>query len=49
MRSVLEQVCQSLIVVSYWSPGSAHDHAASPILPHKSRALIVRAILPSFR
>src|SRR3990170_898124 len=28
MRPDSGQVCQSLIVPSYWIPGSAHDHAA---------------------
>src|SRR3954471_16001740 len=28
MRPVSGQVCQSLIVPSYWMPGSAHSHAA---------------------
>ena len=31
MRSVLAQVCQSLMVVSYCMPGSPHCHAASAI------------------
>src|ERR671921_205602 len=32
MRPVSGQVCQSLIVPSYWTPGSAHSHAACDIL-----------------
>src|SRR5580698_7470949 len=32
------QVCQSLIVPSYWMPGSAHSHAALAILPNSSLA-----------
>ena len=32
------QVCQSLIVVSYWTPGSAQRHAASAIWRSSSRA-----------
>src|SRR6188472_3260323 len=32
------QVCQLLIVVSYWTPGSAQRHAASAIWPISSRA-----------
>src|SRR5580658_3375873 len=32
------QVCQSLIVPSYWMPGSAHSHAALGILPKSSCA-----------
>ena len=31
MRPVFGSVCQELIVVSYWTPGSAHSHAASAI------------------
>ena len=31
MRPDTGQVCQSLIVVSYWTPGSAQRHAASAI------------------
>src|SRR6185503_21160643 len=32
MRPVSGQVCQSLMVSSYWMPGSAHSHAAVAIL-----------------
>ncbi len=32
------QVCQSLIVVWNWMPGSADAHAAWPILSHSARA-----------
>src|SRR5580700_1792134 len=32
------QVCQSLIVLSYWMPGSAHSHAALAILPNSALA-----------
>src|SRR4029453_13545179 len=35
---VLGHVCQSLIVVSYWMPGSAQRQAASAISPISSRA-----------
>ena len=38
------QVCQSLIVVWNWMPGSAEAHAACPICSHSSRALIVLVI-----
>ena len=41
MRSVLAEVCQSLIVVSYWMPGSPQTCAASAILRKMSRALYV--------
>src|SRR5215207_2230862 len=34
-------VCQRLIVVSYWTPGSAHRHAASAISRMSSRAATV--------
>src|ERR671910_135527 len=37
MRPVSGLVCQSLIVPSYWMPGSAHSHAALAILPISSR------------
>ena len=33
------QVCQSLMVVWNWMPGSADSQAASPIVSHSSRAL----------
>src|SRR5688500_15601543 len=35
IRPVSGQVCQSLIVSSYWMPGSAHSHAAVAILRHR--------------
>ena len=37
------QVCQSLIVVSYWMPGSPHCQAASAIIFIRSRARNVLA------
>src|SRR6476620_9161993 len=40
------QVCQSFTVVWYCRPGSAQAHAAWPIFSHRSRALMVLAILP---
>ena len=43
------QVCQSLIVVSYWMPGSALAQAAVAIRPQSSLALSVFATLPSVR
>src|ERR1700761_9502680 len=49
MRSVPAQVCQSLIVVSYCTPGSAQAHAASASFFHKSRALSVLPTLPVVR
>src|ERR671910_1643073 len=38
IRPVSGLVCQSLIVSSYWMPGSAHSHAAWAILWNRSRA-----------
>ena len=38
MRPVSGLVCQSLIVSSYWMPGSAHAHAASASLRNKALA-----------
>src|SRR3954469_3142027 len=38
IRPVSGLVCQSLMVSSYWSPGSAHSHAAWLILRNSSRA-----------
>src|SRR3954452_25625123 len=40
------QVCQSFTVVWYCKPGSAQAQAAKPIFSHRSRALMVLAILP---
>src|SRR3954467_2536842 len=40
MRPELGDVCHWLIVVSYWTPGSAQRHAASAISRISSRALI---------
>ncbi len=49
MRPSFGQVCQALMVVSYWTPGSAQCHAASVTWPHSSRACSVLAGLPSVR
>src|SRR3954466_1888890 len=38
MRPVSGLVCQSLIVSSYWMPGSAHSHAACAILRNSDLA-----------
>src|SRR5690606_33277409 len=38
MRPLAGQVCQSLIVVSNWTPGSAHSQAASQMSFQSSRA-----------
>src|SRR5512147_1687534 len=40
MRPEFGHVCHWLIVVSYWTPGSAQRHAASAILRIRSRAFI---------
>src|SRR3989344_8312810 len=45
MRPSSGQVCQSLIVVSYWRPGSAHAQAAYPIWSQSSRE---RSVLEDF-
>src|SRR3712207_5069272 len=41
IRPVSGLVCQSLIVSSYWMPGSAQDQAAWAIFPNSSRASTV--------
>src|SRR5579884_2083381 len=41
MRPLFDDVCQSLIVVSYCIPGSPHCHADSAIVRISSRALTV--------
>src|SRR3954464_6065770 len=46
---VLEQVCHLLIVLSYCTPGSAHDHAASATVFHKSAASSVSITAPLVR
>src|SRR3954466_13038441 len=47
IRLVLMHGCQSLIVVSYWMPGSPQIHAASAILRITVRALWVSSLRPS--
>src|SRR5439155_17542130 len=49
MRPSLAQVCHSLIVVSYCTPGSALAQAALPMRSHSSRAGRVLLVLPSTR
>src|SRR6478672_4891859 len=49
IRPVSGLVCQSLIVSSYWMPGSAHSHAALAILLNSSRASTVSMTRPSSR
>src|SRR5262249_4806296 len=43
------QVCQSLMVVWNWMPGSAQAQAAWPISSHKARAFTVLATAPFLR
>src|SRR5438309_9017281 len=49
MRPVFGHVCQELIVVSYWTPGSAHCQAASAMSRSSFRALVVAITEPSVR
>src|SRR5919107_4638319 len=49
MRPVSGLVCQSLIVSSYWTPGSAHSQAAWAILPNSAFASTVCSTRPSVR
>src|ERR1700712_1094996 len=49
IRPVSGLVCQSLIVSSYWMPGSAHSQAALVTLPNRSRASTVSMTEPSER
>src|SRR5215471_9496808 len=49
IRPLPGQVCQSLIVVSNCTPGSAQAQAAWAIFSHRSRAFRVLATLPSVR
>src|SRR5215213_4146308 len=49
MRPDSGVVCQSLIVSSYWIPGSAHSHAALAILPKSSLASTVLSTSPEVR
>src|SRR5918912_1024776 len=49
MRPDSGVVCQSLMVSSYWIPGSAHSHAARAILPKRSLASTVSSTSPVVR
>src|SRR3954470_16061900 len=49
IRPVSGQVCQSLIVPSYWTPGSAQPQAASAILRNSSLASTVSMTSPVLR
>src|SRR3954470_24693591 len=49
IRPVSGLVCQSLIVSSYWTPGSAHPQAAWAILRNSTLASTVSITEPSMR
>src|SRR3954463_6280063 len=49
IRPVSGLVCQSLIVSSYWMPGSAHSHAAWVALLNRVLASTVSITDPSMR
>ena len=49
MRPEFGHVCQELIVVSNWTPGSAHCQAASAISWRSLRAGTVSTTAPSVR
>ena len=49
MRPPAGHVCQALMVLSNWMPGSAEAQAASTIWSHSPRASMVFATLPSVR
>src|SRR5256714_10652820 len=49
IRPEFGHVCHLLIVVSYWTPGSAHFHAASAISRRSFLASIVSTTVPSTR
>src|ERR1700693_1319243 len=49
MRPVFGSVCHELIVVSYWTPGSAQRHAASAMSRRIWRAGFVSTTAPSVR
>ena len=49
MRPVSGLVCQSLMVSSYWIPGSAHAQAASAILRKSLRASVLSITSPVAR
>src|SRR3954464_9833575 len=49
IRPVSGLVCQSLIVSSYWMPGSAHSQAAWATLRNRSLASTVEMTEPSWR
>ena len=49
MRPVFGSVCQELIVVSYWTPGSAQRQAASAMSCRSFFASTVSTTAPSVR
>src|SRR3954469_6349365 len=49
IRPEFGDVCHALIVVSYWTPGSAHFHDASAIWLRRARASTESTTVPSVR
>ena len=49
IRPVFGSVCQLLMIVSYWTPGSAHSQAASAMSRSSARASTVWTTVPSVR
>src|SRR5829696_1124741 len=49
MRPVFGHVCHALIVVSYWTPGSAHSHAAAAMSRSSLPASTLATTVPSVR
>src|SRR5690242_7646173 len=49
IRPEFGHVCHLLIVVSYWTPGSAHCQAASAMSRRSFRAFTVSITVPSVR
>src|SRR5689334_19793746 len=49
MRAVFGHVCQRLMVVSYWTPGSAQRQADSAIMFQRSAASYVSTTSPVVR
>ncbi len=49
IRPVFGSVCQLLMIVSYWTPGSAHSHAAAAMSRRRARASTVWTTVPSVR
>src|SRR3972149_7562204 len=49
IRPVFGSVCQLLMIVSYWTPGSAHSQAAAAMSRRRARASTVWTTVPSVR